>query len=613
MSIQTEYDLYTTNGWEYQKDGQFTGKTYQDGIPTPSVPIEMTSVPQSFDLTSCGGNLFDVDVVNYGFANAINCGLSNGVYSATGIQNGSATSPSWSNGAVYIGSTYSGGNISNDKYQAGTYTLSFNYKVISQGTNPLTARFLIYSKDIDTLVLTNLIDIPVSTVQIGDNLKEFTFTIEKEIYIYSLIYINLCEIEVINYQIEKNLTAITYHPYTGLTQTNNLLSANCIPYDNKDLFPSTNTLGQQVKANDTGLLYDWNGSNYQLTKLRSLSNGTADSFNKDNRSLAVKELTVTSGTAPYSWEYLQTDSSTYIELVSRDTSQLYSADVFLPCRCNIAQDEDVLLPNTCTIVGLTDRADIYLRIPYDAGITLTDVGVQTAITNQVSAHGNIEFMYELAEKVSYPTHPDEAAKFEKLMKPKAEYDEYNFFINTPTNVTPDFTYDGTFSWQTPVIDRVLQNAINIRQKITDEKGVFSDTVWNRIKGNQIVLKYLIAWYRENTAVGTIELLVNKQTAELRQAWADLESWIMDSDLNDMSTNAQTLMSGMAQPHASYVAPKNDYVGGLGALSTAPDWNDINVLERTLKQVYDMIINAIVMWRYSGEPICSTNAQQIDIL
>ena len=29
MSIQTEYDLYTTNGWEYQKNGQFTGKTYQ--------------------------------------------------------------------------------------------------------------------------------------------------------------------------------------------------------------------------------------------------------------------------------------------------------------------------------------------------------------------------------------------------------------------------------------------------------------------------------------------------------------------------------------------------------------------------------------------------------
>jgi len=166
-----------------------------------------------------GKNLFDVNTVNYGFANTINKGLSNGVYSATGVQNGSVTYPSWSSGAIYIGQTYFNGSIANDLYNSGTYTLSFNYKVVSQGASPLSARFLVYSKDIDTLVTTNLIDISVSTVQIGDNLQEFTFTINEEMYIYSTIYINLCEVKISNYQIEYGTTATVYEPYYPSVQT----------------------------------------------------------------------------------------------------------------------------------------------------------------------------------------------------------------------------------------------------------------------------------------------------------------------------------------------------------------------------------------------------------
>jgi len=262
------------------------------------------------------------------------------------------------------------------------------------------------------------------------------------------------------------------------------------------------------------------------------------------------------------------------------------------------------------------KTDSLLYTPSTFTITINDY---SETFNVKDIDGNL---YSLAENETfdkekivkginvYSTHPEEAIKFEKLMKPKTEY---TISFDTATNVTPDFTYDGTYSWQTPVTDRVLQNAINVRQKIADEKGVFSDTVWNRIKGNQIVLKYLIAWYRNNVPRETIYLYVNKQTTETRQAWADFEAWITESDLNDMATNDRALMDGMVQPHANYLEPKNDYIGGIGVTSTTPTWNDLNILEHTLKQIYDMVVGAIEMWRYSGEVICSSNTQQIDIL
>ena len=47
------------------------------------------------------------------------------------------------------------------------------------------------------------------------------------------------------------------------------------------------------------------------------------------------------------------------------------------------------------------------------------------------------------------------------------------------------------AWQTPITDRVLQDAIEVRQGIQNPKGAFRAEDWNRILGNEYHIQDLI--------------------------------------------------------------------------------------------------------------------------
>jgi len=166
------------------------------------------------------------------------------------------------------------------------------------------------------------------------------------------------------------------------------------------------------------------------------------------------------------------------------------------------------------------------------------------------------------------------------------------------------------NWQEPITDRVAQDALDAKLGIDNSKGFFQAVDWNRIKGNQTVVKSLMDYWN-NIVVVIVDVYVHTQTGT--QELATDDSWITDIDMNNIAQNIITLADAFPYSITNYVIPKTSYIGGLGATATSPDWSDINTLETDIKLLYDLIYGSISMWRYSGEVICSSDSEQIDVL
>jgi len=157
------------------------------------------------------------------------------------------------------------------------------------------------------------------------------------------------------------------------------------------------------------------------------------------------------------------------------------------------------------------------------------------------------------------------------------------------------------AWQTPITDRVLQDAIEVRQGIQNPKGAFRAEDWNRILGNEYHIQDLILEWK-NILADINDLLE-----------ADDTSYPTDADFNKLAQNIILLCEATGYVPVGYVRPTTDFVGGFGSNAKRPSYIDINVMELDLLLLKQMIEGAIAMWRHCGEVICSSNSQQIDIL
>ena len=157
------------------------------------------------------------------------------------------------------------------------------------------------------------------------------------------------------------------------------------------------------------------------------------------------------------------------------------------------------------------------------------------------------------------------------------------------------------AWQTPITDRILQDAIDVRQKIENPKGAFQASDWNRILGNEFYLQDLIQEWK--AIIADINNLLE----------ADESSYPTDADFNRLAQNITILRNTAGYAPVGYIAPTTNYVGGFGEKAKRPSYIDINIIEMDLQYLKQMIQGAIDMWHICGEAICSNDSQQIDVL
>ena len=378
-------------------DLSFTGKTYQDGTPTPSVPIKMASVPQSFNTTSCGKNLFiDTNPILYNYNNTEKTLITNGIratYTSTSKTLGFFTM-SFSNYSYVSGKKIAISCVFNSSSNnTGRYIIGYsdsngdNRKVLAQSYISNTLLSVTYPTD-----LVGKIPI-IWFYSNGDNIANIGDYID-----YTNIFI--------------------FNDTTGLTQTNNLLSANCIGYDDFESFPATGTIGQQVKANDTGLLYDWNGSNYQPTKLRSVGT-VADTISSETgkRNIRVAERTF-NGTE--SWA-INTDYTTETHNVFQ--INITNVKAVSVCKCTHATYKNPSgVANTCRFAAF-----------YFVFEVLKSEIADVAAFKTWLASNPMTVDYELATPIITDLNTAEVAK----MKAQTQYQyETNINTNVETNTKP---------------------------------------------------------------------------------------------------------------------------------------------------------------------------------
>ena len=412
------------------KDLAFSGSTTQDGIPTPAEPVQMLSVPQSFDTTSCGGNWFDTnkDVL-----------YSNGTTKIT-ISNGIRSICASTSLNLFVLIPFLNGSFCSEKIisfkcsfvpsalNKGRYAIGYSDL---NGNNRVTLATSYFSNFVLTVTYPVLVNkIPaIWFYSNGDGIAEIGD------------YVDYTNINIV----QGSFTALTmppYRPYTGLTQTFNLLSANCTGYDNFDSFPATGTVGQQVKDNSNGLLYDWNGSNYQPTELRSLPDGTADTVSSKTgkRNIEVARWQ----NINRSWSGASANEP--VTLSNINTYKAFRCSRVLP-NCVSSSYTNDILSNMFT-VGTTfldgfkpHRMWRYTTNVY-CGVALADIGyagVEVTSENfNAVASSAVAFMNDLTDayfdyELATPIITD--IDMVELAKMKAQT-QYQYETNVNTNATP---------------------------------------------------------------------------------------------------------------------------------------------------------------------------------
>ena len=157
------------------------------------------------------------------------------------------------------------------------------------------------------------------------------------------------------------------------------------------------------------------------------------------------------------------------------------------------------------------------------------------------------------------------------------------------------------AWQTPITDRILQDAVEVRQGINNPKGAFQASDWNRILGNELYIQDLIQEWK--AIIADINDILE----------SDESSYPTDADLNRLAQNIVILRDVAGYTPIDYATPITDYVGGFGDNAKRPSYIDINIMENDLLYLKQMIQGAIDMWHICGEAICSNDSQQIDVL
>jgi len=353
-------------------DLSFTGKTYQDGIPTAAVPIPLTHTPSQFDLTSCGGNILPNTFTN---STAISGGVT--ITYDSVLQEFTLNGTGTVNADHYFNFTkpfiHRNGEI---------YTISRN--VTNNITVSILKDYAYFPLNLSSSYLTKTVtytqDLEITRINL------FTFG--------TFLYDNV----KLKVWLNKGSSALPFSFYTGLTQTFNVKDAD----------------------NNT----------YQLG---SLPDGKAATFNKYKINIPYKILTVTSGT---DWTY---STEVYYPIIAFCTYRDYSnawgetLGVTENAYCNIMNIGIDNVVYTAKIMRMSTYTSLQILVNKVDLSSYDDAGVQAWINAQIAAHGNIEFMYELATPVSYTTHPDEAAKLEA--QTQYQY-ETNINTNVETNLQP---------------------------------------------------------------------------------------------------------------------------------------------------------------------------------
>ena len=353
-------------------DLSFTGKTYQDGIPTAAVPIPLTHTPSQFDLTSCGGNILPNTFTN---STAISGGVT--ITYDSVLQEFTLNGTGTVNADHYFNFTkpfiHRNGEI---------YTISRN--VTNNITVSILKDYAYFPLNLSSSYLTKTVtytqDLEITRINL------FTFG--------TFLYDNV----KLKVWLNKGSSALPFSFYTGLTQTFNVKDAD----------------------NNT----------YQLG---SLPDGKAATFNKYKINIPYKILTVTSGT---DWTYSTEVYYPIIAFCTyRDYSNAWGETLGVTenAYCNIMNIGIDNVVYTAKIMRMSTYTSLQILVNKVDLSSYDDAGVQAWINAQIASKGNIKFWYEYATPVTYNTHPDEAIKFDNF---SSVQDETNVFTNVTETVAP---------------------------------------------------------------------------------------------------------------------------------------------------------------------------------
>lgn len=144
--------------------------------------------------------------------------------------------------------------------------------------------------------------------------------------------------------------------------------------------------------------------NNNLHTLNSLPDGVRDEYNFDNNLLTqkVKVLTVSSGTG---WVY-QSVSDTVCYLLYNDTANAWGLNANdINARCNIMPASLDYTAGTFKVARRINDSQMVLKVLKSELSSLDNAGAVAWINNQISLHGNIVFMYELATPHTFNISP----------------------------------------------------------------------------------------------------------------------------------------------------------------------------------------------------------------
>lgn len=363
----------------YLRNFKLCGKSVQNGTPTPENPVPIQNVPSSFDITSCGINLWDSKAMwDYVEAEVSSSNFERGVYDG---RNGVRL-------RVPVGGlNFYYGFKPNTQYR-------FRYEHYDESDAPRHG--VVFTIKYTDGTYGYMATAPYR--QWGTN--TYLTAADKSIEYFFMQYVNneWTRFNLDSFQITEGADDISHTNYKGATKT----------IETKD---------------NRGLGED------SLHELCSLPNGAKDALDGNKIIRRIKTLTVTNSSGVTHAPVTETTS----RVIFWDWNNGWgSVSASANGLCNIAlphRNFDIAYRFSVT------KGDSYtalsLVLPKTELATLDNSGVQAWVDAQIAAHGPIIFQYEYAVPQVYDLHPDEIAKLKQL---KSVYPQTNIF--TDADVQP---------------------------------------------------------------------------------------------------------------------------------------------------------------------------------